>query len=113
MAFTDREGVGWKRAQAPTDRTRELIIGVLLATLISTIALRNLLPPDALAPVIATLLFVVGAATAGLAVLLLRDRARTAWLDIAGLLTFAGIAVSILIDPDQIVRLLQSSDQPG
>ena len=55
----------------------------------------------------------VGAATAGLAVLLLRDRARTAWLDIAGLLTFAGIAVSILIDPDQIVRLLHASDQPG
>ena len=46
---------------------------MLLGTLISTIALRNLLPTDALAPVIATLLFVVGAATAGLALLLLRD----------------------------------------
>ena len=86
---------------------------MLLGTLISAIALRNLLPIDALAPVIATLLFVVGAATAGLALLLLRDPARTEWLNVAGLLTFVGIAVSILIDPDQIVRLLHSSNQPG
>jgi hypothetical protein len=85
---------------------------MLLGTLISTIALRNLLPIDALAPVMATLLFVVGAATAGVA-LLLRDPARTVWLNVAGLLTLIGIAVSILIDPDQIVRLLHSSNQAG
>ena len=54
----------------------------------------------------------VGAATAGFA-LLLRDQSRTVWLNVAGLLTFVGIAVSILIDPDQIVRLLHSSNQPG
>ena len=112
MAFTDRGRVGWKQSQGSTDRTGELLIGMLLGTLISTIALRNLLPIDALAPVMATLLFVVGAATAGVA-LLLRDPARTVWLNIAGLLTLIGIAVSILIDPDQIVRLLHSSNQAG
>ena len=37
----------------------------------------------------------------------LRDPSRTVWLNVAGLLTFVGIAVSILIDPDQIVRLLE------
>lgn len=112
MAFTDRGQVGWKQGQGSTDRTGELLIGMLLGTLISTIALRNLLPIDALAPVMATLLFVVGAATAGVA-LLLRDPARTVWLNVAGLLTLIGIAVSILIDPDQIVRLLHSSNQAG
>jgi hypothetical protein len=113
MAFTDRGRIGWKQRQGSTDLTGELLVGMLLGTLISTIALRNLLPADALAPVIATLLFVVGAATAGLALLLLRDRTRTVWLNIAGLLTFVGIAVSILIDPDQLVRLLDFSHQPG
>jgi hypothetical protein len=112
MAFTDRGRVSWKQGQGSTDRTGELLIGMLLGTLISTIALRNLLPIDALAPVMATLLFVVGAATAGVA-LLLRDPARTVWLNVAGLLTLIGIAVSILIDPDQIVRLLHSSNQAG
>ena len=71
-----------------------------------------MLPTDALAPAIATLLFALGAATAGFALLLLRDRARTMWLDLAGLLTFVGIVVSILIEPDQMVRLFTLSDQP-
>lgn len=113
MAFTDRGRIGRKQAQRSTDRTAELLVCMLLGTLISTIALRNLLPSDALAPVVATLLFVVGATIAGFALLLLRDRARATWLDIAGLLTFVGIAVSILIDPDQMVRLLDTSNQPG
>jgi hypothetical protein len=113
MAFTGRGRVGWKQSQGSTDRTAELLVGMLLGTLISTVALRALLPTDALAPAIATLLYVVGAATAGFALLLLRDPGRTTGLNIAGLLTFVGIAVSILIDPDQIVRLLDSSNQPG
>jgi hypothetical protein len=112
MAFTDREREGWKQSHGSTDRTGELLVGLLLGTLISTITLRSLLPTDALAPAMATLLFVVGAAIAGFALLLLRDPARTAGLNIAGLLTFVGIGVSILIDPDQIVRLLHSSNQP-
>ena len=110
--MANRGRIGWKQGQGSTDRTVDLLVGMLLGTLISTLALRNLLPIDALAPVIATLLFAVGAATAGLALLFLRNQARTAWLNIAGLLTFVGIAVSILIDPDQMVRLLTSSNQP-
>ena len=34
------------------------------------------------------------------------------WLDLAGGLTFIGIVVSVLIEPDQMVRLLALSDQP-
>jgi len=113
MAFTDRGRIGWKQRQGSTDRTADFLVGMLLGTLITTIALRNLVPADALAPVIATLLFAVGAATAGVALILLRDRARTMWLNCAGLLTFIGIVVSVLIEPDQLVRLLHYSNQPG
>ena len=69
MAFTDRGRIVWKQNQGSTDRAGELLVGMLLGTLIATIALRNLLPIDALAPAIATLLFALGAATAGVALL--------------------------------------------
>ena len=59
-----------------------------------------------------TLLFVLGAATAGVALLWRRNRSRTMWFDIAGRLTFVGVAVSVLIEPDQMVRLFIQSDQP-
>ena len=112
MAFTDRGRIDWNRPQGSGVRIEQLLVGMLLGTLISTVALRNLLPADALAPVVTTLLFVAGAATAGVA-LLLREQARSVWLNVGGLLTFIGIGVSILIDPDQVVRLLHSSNQPG
>jgi 4-amino-4-deoxy-L-arabinose transferase-like glycosyltransferase len=113
MAFTDGRRIGWKQGQGSADRTRELLAAMLLGALITTLGLRSVLPTDALAPAIATLLFALGATTAGIALLLLRNQARTTWLNVAGLLTFVGIAVSILIDPDQLVRLLTSSNQTG
>lgn len=113
MALADRRRIGWKQGQRSTDRTREMLAAMMLGAVITTLALRAVLPTDALAPAIATLLFALGAATAGFALLLLRNQARTTWLNIAGLLTFVGIAVSILIDPDQLIRLLTSSNQPG
>jgi uncharacterized membrane protein HdeD (DUF308 family) len=113
MAFTDRGRIVWKQRQGSTDRTRELLAGMLLGALIATLGLRNILPTDALAPAITTLLFALGAATAAFALLCRRNQARTAWLEIAGLLTFVGVAVSILIEPDQLVRLVTASDQPG
>ncbi len=113
MAFTDRGRIGLKQAHGSTDRTGELLAAMLLGALVTTLGLRAVLPTDALAPAIATLLFALGAITAGFALLLLRNQARSNWLNFAGLLTFVGIAVSILIDPDQLVRLLTSSNQPG
>jgi uncharacterized membrane protein HdeD (DUF308 family) len=112
MAFTDRDRMVWKRGPGSTDRTRELLVGMLLGALIATLGLRSVLPTDALAPAIATLLFALGAATAAFALLCRRNQARRTWLDIAGLLTFVGVAISILIEPDQMVRLVTTSDQP-
>jgi hypothetical protein len=111
MAYADRNQIVRKRDHGTTDRAKEVFAGVLLGALIATLATSDILPPDALAPAIATLLFVLSAATAGLALLSGRNRASM-WFDIAGVLTFVGIAVSILIEPDQLVRLVTLSDQP-
>ena len=70
------------------------------------------MPAEALAPAIVTLLFAVGAVTAGFALLCRRDRFRIMWFDLAGSLTFVGVVISVLIEPDQMVRLFALSDQP-
>ena len=85
--------------------------GILLVALIATLGIRNLVPADALAPAIVTLLFAVGATTAGPPALSRRDRLRIVWLDLAGSLTFIGVVISVLIEPDQMIRLFGLSDQ--
>jgi hypothetical protein len=50
--------------------------------------------------------------TAG-ATLVPRNPARRAsWRDAAGVLTIIGVGVTLLIEPDQMVRLVTLSDQP-
>jgi uncharacterized membrane protein HdeD (DUF308 family) len=112
MAFTDRSQIVRKRDRGSTHRAKELFAGILLGVLIAALGIRSVLPTDALVPAVVTLLFALGAATAGFALLCRRNQARTMWFDIAGILTFVGVAVSILIEPDQMVRLLMLSDQP-
>ena len=55
--------------------------------------------------------FAPGALMAGLA-LLCRDRFRAMSLELAGGLTFIGVVLSVLIEPDQMIRLFTLSDQP-
>lgn len=112
MALTDHGRIIGKSGRKPTDRTTQFFAATLLTVLIATLGLRSILPIDALAPAIATLLLAVAAATAGLALLCRRNQAHSLWLDAAGVLTFVGIAVSILIEPDQMVRLVTLSNQP-
>lgn len=111
MAFTNHSRIAGEKGQKSTDRTTELFAATLLGALITTVGLRSVLPIDALVPAVATLLLALGAATAGLALLCRRSHARSMWLDISGVVTFVGIAVSILIEPDQMVRLVTLSDQ--
>jgi hypothetical protein len=113
MAFADRSQIVRKHRQGSTDRAKELFAGVLLGALIATLGMSHVLPGDALTPALATVLFTLGAATAGVALLCRRNGARAMWFDIAGVLTFVGVAVSILIEPDQMVRLFILSDQPA
>jgi len=112
MAFADRSQIVRKHHQRSSHRAKELFAGILLGALIATLGMSYVLPRDALTSAIATLLFTLGAATAGVALLCRRKGARAMWFDIAGILTFVGVAVSILIEPDQMVRLFMLSDQP-
>ena len=112
MAIADRSQIVRTKGQEYTARGKELMAGVLLVTLIATLGVRNLVPADALAPAIVTLLFAVAATTAGLALLCRRDRFRIMWFDLAGGLTFIGVVLSVLIEPDQMIRLFALSGQP-
>jgi hypothetical protein len=112
MAFLDRSQIVPTADRAPPAQGKELMAGILLAALIATLAIRNWVPADALAPAIVTLLFAAGAATAGAAWLCRTDRFRITWFDLAGSLTFIGVVISVLIEPDQLIRLCGVSDQP-
>ena len=112
MAFLDRSQIVRTSDRAPSARGKELFAGILLVALIATVGIRNVVPADALAPAIVTLLFAVAAVTAGFALLCRRDRFRIMWFDLAGSLTFIGVVLSVLIEPDQMVRLFTLSDQP-
>jgi hypothetical protein len=112
MAFLDRSHIVPTSDRATGARGKELFAGILLMALIATLGIRNVAPADALAPAIVTLLFVVAAMTAGFALICRRDRFRIMWFDLAGSLTFIGIVLSVLIEPDQMVRLFALPDQP-
>lgn len=110
MAFTDRSPLAAEPA-SPTRRATELFAAVLLITLLTALALRATLELDALAPAVATLLFAVAAASAGIA-MLAGNNLRPMWYDVAGVLTFIGVAITLLIEPEQIVRLVSFAEQP-
>ena len=112
MAFLDRSHIVPTSDRATGARGKELFAGILLMALIATLGIRNVVPADALAPAIVTLLFVVAAMTAGFALICRRDRFRIMWFDLAGRLTFIGVVLSVLIEPDQMVRLFALPDQP-
>jgi len=111
MAFADRNHVA-RTGDRYTSRTGELMAGILLAALIATLAIRTLVPAEALAPAIVTLLFAAGAITAGLALLCRRERFRIMWFDLAGGLAFIGIVISVVIEPEQLARLVSAPHQP-
>jgi hypothetical protein len=112
MVFLDRTQIAETNGSAPPARGKQLFAGILLAVLITTVAIRQVVPAEALAPSIVTLMFAVAAVAVGLARLCRRERYRTMWFDLGGTLTFIGIVISALIEPDQMVRLFTVEDQP-
>ncbi|WP_141688216.1 hypothetical protein [Bradyrhizobium paxllaeri] len=112
MAFLDRSQIAETPSRSPVARGKELFAGILIVALVATVGIRNVVPTDALAPAIVTLLFAVAALTAGFALLCRRDRYRIMWFDLAGSLTFIGVVLSVLIEPDQMVRLFALTNQP-
>ena len=113
MAFLDRSQTVRTADRAPSVHGKELMVGILLAALLASLAIRNLVPADALAPAIVTLLFAAGAATAGAARFCQAGRFRIVSLDLAGSLTFIGVVISVLIEPDQLIRLCGVSINPN
>jgi hypothetical protein len=111
MAFLQRSQIVRTADRPRPANGKELMAGILLAVLLVALAVRNLVPADALAPAIVTLLFAAGAAMAAAAWLCHAGRFRIMWLDLAGGLTFLGIVISVLIEPDQMVRLFALPDQ--
>jgi hypothetical protein len=112
MAFLDRSHIAPTSDRAAGARGKELFAGILLVALVAALGIRNVVPVDALAPAVVTLLFATGAMTAGVALICRRERFRVMWFDLAGSLTFIGVVLSVLIEPDQFVRLFALSDQP-
>jgi hypothetical protein len=112
MTFLDRSQPVRIADRVPPAPGKELMVCILLAVLFAALAIRTWVPADALAPAIVTLLFTVGAATAGAAWLCRARRFRVMWFDFAGSLTFIGVVISVLIEPDQMIRLFTLPDQP-
>lgn len=113
MAFADRTHI--HRTGRPAGSClRELMAGavILLAAVIAALGLRQMLPTDAVAPLMVSVLFAGAAVAAGFALLSRLDRSRMLWLDLAGGLTFIGIIISAFIEPDQLANLIGASHQP-
>ena len=111
MAFPLRTAADRRHSASPAVRGPGSLALVLVLTLAGALAFRDKLALDALAPVVATVLFTLAAISAGVALLLGHGRLRGGLLDIAGTLTFAGVALSLLIEPEQMVRLTTVSEQ--
>jgi hypothetical protein len=85
-----------------------------LATLAVTAAATRMLSPGALLPAIASALFCLSALVAVIAWQRGSGQQRLlpSYWDVAGLLTFAGICVAALIEPDQMAQLIETSNRP-
>ena len=95
-----------------TDRFKLLFAAALVATLAIALLVRRLVSADALLPLMATMLFTVAVLTTGIAIFYRRNSdARITWMDIAGIFAAIGVAVSILIEPHQMIRLVAAPDQ--
>lgn len=112
MAFTDRSFTDRNDAPVTPTGVKELFAATLLGTLAAGLALRAFVSLDALAPIVATLLFALAASIAGGALIPRNRKNRVLWLDVAGVVTFIGVGISIVMDSEQLLRLVAQSDQP-
>lgn len=112
MPLADRDHLVRPTRRDATTHAQELTAGILLAALVAALGVRHLVPSEALAPVVVTLLFAGAALTAGVALLCQRGRFGVMWFELAGGLAFIGVVLSVLIEPDQLVRLTGVSNQP-
>lgn len=83
--------------------------GAILAGVAAWSLSKATLPPDAVMPVVSTLLLVLAAAFAMIAwQRRAADPNDVTYTDVAGALTLIGLCAAATIDPDQMVRLVHS-----
>jgi hypothetical protein len=96
-----------KGASAPGPQVT--FVASLVAALATLIVSITILPPDLVLPVVSTICFVLAGLISLRAAICrhMPDREPLTYWDVAGVLTFIGICIAALIDPDQMVRLVQ------
>jgi hypothetical protein len=107
MAGRQRDPAGGATTSRAHTRLQLELILTLAVCVGATMSLRAALPPDALLPALASLLFalaICAAAAAGFS--RARSPTRSGFIDVAALFACAGMVASIMIDTDQLLRLI-------
>jgi hypothetical protein len=87
-----------------------VFVGALAAAVATAAVLTQSLTEDHVLPTVSTLLFVLAAVVALIAWQRPTRGPRLSYWDVAGVLTLIGICVAAAIEPDQMVRLVASTD---
>jgi hypothetical protein len=99
------------RSAPSTSGPNIVFVGALTAVVTAAAVLDQSLPRDQLVPMISTMLFALAAGVALIAWLRpIPSRCPSYW-DVAGGLTFIGICIAALIEPEQMVRLVTEVDR--
>jgi hypothetical protein len=98
------------RSPPPITGPQIVFAGALAAVVVTAAVLGQSLSKDHVLPTVSTLLFVLAAAAALMAWRRPIRGARLSYLDVAGALTFIGICVAAVIEPEQMVRLVAGTD---
>ena len=83
---------------------------ILLVVLVFALT-SGTISPDLVMPVVATTLFALAGVSAVLAWQLGGAATRLTYWDVAGALTFIGIVLAALIDPEQMVRIAEGTER--
>lgn len=111
MAITDPANRLAHRSDARAQGPRVVFAAVILIAFAGSTVSTTILPRDLVLPAVSTLFFVLAAAVAlvGWACRQASERAPLTYWDVAGVLTFVGIFAAALIEPDQLVRLVEGA----
>jgi hypothetical protein len=94
------------RSRPSTSGPHMALAGTLAAILAAAAVLDQSLPKGQLLPAVCTMFFVAAAAVAAIAWLRPMSRQPMSYWDIAGGLTFIGVCMAALIEPDQLIRFI-------
>ncbi len=106
MTVTNPVGRTRARSTEPSIGPQLLLTGALAAVLTVAAVFRHTMSNDVLLPGVSVSLFLLAAAVAAIAWKRPAPDRNFSYLDAAGVLTFIGICVAALIEPEQMVRAM-------